>query len=339
MYNRNVYKYDDMKRREHMAVRTSVGYYLFTHQLLEVTGEDSVAFLEWVYPKSVGDMVMGSSRYIPLLDEAAEIIDDIILMRTDEQRFVISTLFLTKHLAWISDHAGIYRVSFRDITKQYHMFAVQGPNSLDMMNALLEKPIDSLKFFHFCDNKVDDIPVKVHRAGFTGEARGYELYFAAAGLADMEAKLAAAGKAFDAVEVTEFQVMAWTLPTEAGYYYLRDLLHTNPFEVGLTHGIAWDREFFGKEALLKIREEGAKREMLGFTMAEDDAAVNGKDQGGPGDAVIANGEEVGRVSKFNYSFVKESNVGYILAKKGALKKGDTVRIRRYDAVITDKKFL
>ena len=40
--NRNIYKYDDMKRGEHMAVRTTVGWYLWTHQLVEVTGADGI---------------------------------------------------------------------------------------------------------------------------------------------------------------------------------------------------------------------------------------------------------------------------------------------------------
>jgi glycine cleavage system aminomethyltransferase T len=91
--------------------------------------------------------------------------------------------------------------------------------------------------------------------------------------------------------------------------------------------------------LLRIRKEGPAREMVGFTIDDADARLNAKDLGGPGNAVMLNGEEVGRVSKFNYSFVKEKNVGYILAKKGALKPGDHVQIRSYDAVITQKVFL
>ncbi|MCI9488357.1 MAG: hypothetical protein HFI64_15640 [Lachnospiraceae bacterium] len=36
-----------------------------------------------------------------------------------------------------------------------------------------------------------------------------------------------------------FQVMAWTLPTEKGFYYMRDLMHANPLEVGLDKGIGY----------------------------------------------------------------------------------------------------
>ena len=42
----NVYSHDEMKRAEHMAVRTTAGWYLFTHQLIEVQGEDATAFLD-----------------------------------------------------------------------------------------------------------------------------------------------------------------------------------------------------------------------------------------------------------------------------------------------------
>ena len=44
--NKDVYKYDEMKRREHMAVRTNIGWYLWTHQVMEVNGEDAAAFLD-----------------------------------------------------------------------------------------------------------------------------------------------------------------------------------------------------------------------------------------------------------------------------------------------------
>ena len=50
-------------------------------------------------------------------------------------------------------------------------------------------------------------------------------------------------------------------------------------------------------------------------------------------------EEVGRVSKLVYSYVKEVNNGYILAKKGALKVGDRIKIHGHDCVITEKNWL
>lgn len=336
---KNVYKYDEMKRREHMAIRNTAGWYLWTHELLEVTGEDASTFLNFIFPNPIANLKVGKERYTTMLDEEAEIIDDVVVLRIEEQKFWISTLFVRYLIHWLDAHKGAYRVEYKDITETLHMYAVQGPKSLEMVNALVEKPVDDLKFFTIMDNAINGVSVKVNRAGFTGEKLGYEIFIAADKADFLEGKLKETGEKFGAVEVTEFQILAWTLPTEAGFYYMRDLRHCNPFEVGLDSGISWDKDFIGKEALLKIKEEGPAREMVGFTMDEADVHVNAKDMGGPGTPVMVNGEEIGRVSKFNYSYVQEKNVGYILAKKGVLKLGEHVQIKSYDAIITEKSFL
>jgi aminomethyltransferase len=339
MYYKNVYAYDDMKRDEHMAVRKTAGWYLFTHQLLEVTGKDSGAFLDLIFANPIANLKVCADRYTTMLNEAGVILDDVVVIRLAENQYWVSTLFLPKLLVWLEAHKEGFDVEYKDITKQYHMYAVQGPKSKELVNALAETSIDDLKFFNITDNKIDGFPVKINRAGFTGEKLGYELYVPADKAAFMEDRLREAGKKFGAKEVTEFQVLAWTLPTEAGFYYMRDLRDCNPFEVGLTRGIGWDKEFIGKEALLKVKEEGPARETLGFTVDELDVFVNAMDLGGPGAIVMLNNEEIGRVAKFNYSYVLEKNVGYLRVKRGLLKPGDHVQIKQYDAIVLEKPFV
>jgi aminomethyltransferase len=156
---------------------------------------------------------------------------------------------------------------------------------------------------------------------------------------EQEKKLRTLAESLGGREVTEFQVMAWTLPCEAGYFYMRDLKHTNPFEVGLEGGINWDKDFIGKEALLKIKEEGAKREVVGFTVAEVDIHIKGRNLGNEGEKVYVDGEEIGRVMKITYSYVNETNNGTIICKKGALKPGDKVLLHGHEAVICAPRFI
>lgn len=47
--NKNLFKYDGFKRTQHMAVRNTVGWYDFTHQLVEVSGPDAVAVLDRIH--------------------------------------------------------------------------------------------------------------------------------------------------------------------------------------------------------------------------------------------------------------------------------------------------
>lgn len=336
---KNVYKYDDMKRSEHMAVRKTVGWYLWTHQLVEVAGPDAAAFLEMIFPKNISNLAIGRERYTTMLDESGQIIDDVVVFRMDEGKFWISTLFKVDLQAWLEAHKGEKNVDWTDITGNWEMYAVQGPKALEMVNALVKNPVDGQKFFEIKANEIDGIPVYINRAGYTGEKVGYEIYYPKAEAPEQEKKLRALAEELGGKEVTEFQVMAWTLPCEAGFYYMRDLRHTNPFEVGLEGGINWEKDFIGKEALLKIKEEGPAREVVGFTVEEADIHIKGRNMGNEGEKVYVDGEEIGRVMKITYSYVNEINNGTIICRKGVLKPGDKVLLHGHEAVICAPKFI
>ncbi|MBN1317321.1 MAG: aminomethyltransferase family protein [Anaerolineales bacterium] len=339
MYNKNVYKYDEMKRAEHNAVRQVVGWYYFTHELIEVSGADATAFLDKVFPKPIASLKTGGARYTTMLNEQGGIIDDVVVFRLDENKYWISTLYASKMKAWFDKHKSEENVAYENVTKQHDMFAVQGPKSRDLVNSIAEENVDDQKFFTIAENSIDGIPVKISRTGFSGEKLGYEIYIAPEHRAAIEAKLKATAESLGGRQVTEFQIMVLTLPAEKGFYLMRDLLYLTPLEVGLDRGIDWDKDFIGKEALLEIKEKGPAREMLGLTVDEDDVRINHKCFGGPGDPVLLDGEEIGRVSKFTYSYGLDKNIGYVLAKNGVLKAGDHVTIHGNDAVITDKIFV
>ena len=89
---KNIFKYDDMKRSEHMAVRKNVGWYFWTHQLIEITGPDVVAFLDHIYTGNISSLAVGRDRYTTMLNEQGEIIDDVVIMRVSEDTYWVSTL-------------------------------------------------------------------------------------------------------------------------------------------------------------------------------------------------------------------------------------------------------
>ena len=92
-----------------------------------------------------------------------------------------------------------------------------------------------------------------------------------------------------------------------------------------------------------VEEAGPAREMVGFEVcdANEDFYIRSKQYGGPGEPVYIDGEdeEVGRVSKLVYSYVKNVNNGYILAVKDKLHVGDRIKIHGTDCVITEKSWL
>jgi aminomethyltransferase len=335
---KNVYKYDDMKRSEHLAVRKTVGWYFFTHHLVEVTGKDAAAFLDKIYLNPIANLQVSRARYTTMLNEQAQIIDDVVVFRLEENKFWVSTLYANKLIGWLDAHKGDYDVAYEKITDKWDMYAVQGPNSKDLINALVAKKVDDQKFFQILDNKIGNIPVKINRGGYTGEKLGYEIYVAPEHSDEIEATLTARSKDFGGKEVQEFQIMALSLPTEKGYYLMGDIHRANPFEVGLAGGVKWDKDFIGKEALLKIKEEGPKRTLLGFVTDDIDIHIHSKDRGSSGHPVILDGEEIGRVTKLTYSYIAEKNIGYALVDNSKAKIGDRVTINEYQATLTEKVF-
>ena len=338
---KNIYKNDGMKREEHMAVRTTVGWYLWTHQLVEVCGKDAAAFLDHFFTGNISSLAVGRDRYTTMLNEQGEIIDDVVIFRMDEDRYWVSTLFASKMDDWFYAHQDSFDADWSDITEDWHMFAVQGPKSKDILNRLVSSSVDDMKFFSHKDSEINGIPVMLNRGGYTGEKFGYEVYASPEQADDVEDILHKACADADGRQVTEFQVMAWTLPTEAGFYYMKDLAHTNPFEVGLDNGIFWEKDFVGKTALLKIKETGPSREMLGFECLEDDYLIKSKHLGGAGEAIYLDGydEEVGRIVKLVYSYVKDANIGYLMAQKNVFHIGDHFKVHGHECVITERKWL
>jgi aminomethyltransferase len=335
---KNVYKDDVTKREQHDAVRNSVGWYRYTHQLLEVTGEDATALLDKIFANPIANLENGRARYTTMLNEQGNILDDVVIFRLDENKYWVSTLYINKMISWFNTNKGESKVAYKDITGITEMYAVQGPKSKDLLNSILAEKIDDQKFFSIRDNKIDDIPVKISRAGFTGEKLGYEIYVAPENIKLVELKLSEQGKAFDAVQVTEFQVMVWTLPTERGFYLMCDLAGRNPFEVGLERGIGWDKDFIGKEALEKIKVNDHKNQMLGFTVDLDDIHIETRNLGSSGAPIVFEGEEVGRVSKLTYGYTINKNIGYAFVDCTKVKVGDKVDINGFEAILTDKVF-
>ena len=329
---------DESLRTQHNAVRSTVGWYDFTHRLFEVTGPDAARFLDKMYLAHIDNLAVGRARYTPMLDEDGWICDDVIIFRLDEDRFWVSTLYgkdLVMRYGWYIDG---YDVEYEDKTAEIRMFAVQGPKSPEVMDAVIDGSVDEMRFFSIKEDTIGEIGVHVARSGYTGEKYGYELYVPVENIDEVKAKLGAAAEAAGGMQVTEIDAMAMTLPAEAGYYLMLDLRRCTPYEVGFDKLVDFKKDFVGKRALRKLSRKEPARELVGIEVPDYDAVI----YGGPdrkGNEIYKDGELIGYVTKFTYGYTVEKNIGYALVKKGSVELGDTVQVGKYDVIITPKKHL
>ncbi len=328
---------DQIAKKQHDAVRTTAGWYYFTHHLIEVTGKDAAALLDYIYTNSIGKTVPGRAKYTTMLTKEGFILDDVVIFRMEDEMFWISTLHRPRTLAALEANKGDKDVQFRSITEEWDMYSIQGPRAKDYVNAIVETPVDDLKYFAIVDNKIGETPVKVGRSGYTGEQWGFEIYVAVDQKEVVEKALSEKEAQFDAMKVDEFDVMAYTLATEKGYVLITDIYECNPFEVAMDKTIDWSKDFIGKAALEKVKDQPTKRALIGFTVADKNAVVHGGPKGAP---IFKDGELVGKVTKFTYGFTVDSNIGFALINTDKVKIGDTVILNMdTEAVLTERPIL
>lgn len=316
------------RRKEHEAIRNNVGYYDFTHDLIDVSGPSAADFLDTMFVNSMGKAKVGDAIYTTMLNVDGIIIDDIIVFRLEEDRFWITTLYADEMIKWFNSHSSGYDVKYKDITETTLMYAIQGPKSAEVINGFLSENIDDLKVFTIKDNKIDNVDVKVSRCGFTGEL-GYEIYFAPEHKGLIEDKLK------DVLEI-KTDITLSSIPTEKGYIIMRDVAGTNPLEAGLGWTVDFSKDFIGKEALEKAKKEGIKRSLVGFTVDDDNAQIE------EGAEVKVGGESAGRVTNCTYGYTVEKNIGYALIDNTVAKVGDKATIisgnAKFEAMLTDRVF-
>lgn len=233
---------------EHKAVREAVGLFDVSHMgeaLLE--GPDAVANLDRILTNRFGDLKVGGARYAIMLYENGGAIDDLIVYRRGEDRFllVLNAANKDKDVEWLAGHVS-GDVKFTDISDHLAQVALQGPDAKAVLTKLVSEEKLPAKYYTFTDNvEVAGVNCLVSRTGYTGEF-GYELYMPPEGAVAVWDALLAAGAVPCGLGARD------TLRLEAAMpLYGHELsAEIDPITAGLDFAVKLDKDdFIGKAAL------------------------------------------------------------------------------------------
>ncbi len=161
---------------EHMAVRNSSGIFDVSHMgRFSVNGPEATGFLEGLVPTNVATQPPGKAFYTLLLNESGGIIDDLIIERLSEDRYlvVVNAANSQTDLRHMAGHAP-GGLEMDDLTATTAMVAVQGPKASDSLQPLTNLDLSQLKRFRCAETKVGGEAALVSRTGYTGED-GFEV--------------------------------------------------------------------------------------------------------------------------------------------------------------------
>lgn len=190
---------------EHLATRQAAGLFDVAHMgVYQAEGPDAAAFLDSVCGNDIAGLGIGESCYTHFLTPEAEVIDDTLVYRRGEEKFlvVVNASNDDKDWEWLNgvlngkycvDNSRPYARAYgrnavlrnlRDRKAGADMrvdIALQGPKSRDILLALgvdapTRKRIMALKRTELCDAIVGGFDLIVSRTGYTGEKMAFELF-------------------------------------------------------------------------------------------------------------------------------------------------------------------
>nr|NIP29227.1 glycine cleavage system aminomethyltransferase GcvT [Candidatus Dadabacteria bacterium]NIQ13189.1 glycine cleavage system aminomethyltransferase GcvT [Candidatus Dadabacteria bacterium] len=181
---------------EHNAVRNSAGIFDVSHMgEIEVIGKEAIKFCNWITTNNVEKLKENKAQYTIICNENGGVIDDVILYKFSDEHFLFcaNASNTIKVNQWILDNSINYGVEIVDKSNQYSQFAVQGPNSIKILNKVFHYDLNDIPRFSFELLKFNNSSVIAARTGYTGED-GFELFITNAYAVELWNRIYDAGK-------------------------------------------------------------------------------------------------------------------------------------------------
>ena len=297
---------------------------------IEISGPDAFRFTNTMTPRDLNRCAVRQAKYAFITATDGGIINDPVLLRLEENRFWLSLAdsdvgLWAKGLAY---HSGL-NVTIQEV--DVAPVQIQGPKSKELMVELFgEKILDVPYYCMSEDLELDGMRMCVSRTGYTGEL-GYEIYLHDATKDGVKLwnTVLEAGEAHDLRVIGPCHIRR----IEGGILAFGcDIWYdTNPFEVDM--GYSWmvdldqEADFIGKEALTRIKAEGARRKLVGVE-------IEGPSLGTYIDNEMldvypvfdSNGQRIGRVTSACYSPRLEKNIGFAMLPIEQADMGNTFEV-------------
>lgn len=293
---------------EHLRTRNTAGLFDVSHMgEIEVRGSDAISFVNHICSNDVTKLIDGQAQYTSFTTPEGTVIDDLLVYRfaADYLLLIVNAATTEKDWNWIETNQKWQSIKLRNSSADYCQLAVQGPNALEFLRQLTSTDLTKIKYYHFTTDKVCGVESIISRTGYTGED-GFEIYAAPDKAQFLWDRILDAGNYGAAEGILPCGLAARnTLRLEAAMaLYGHEIDETTTL---LEAGLGWicklDKgNFIGRDALLKQKETGIKRKLVGFEMTGRGIARDDQD-------VHINGEKAGRVTSASPAPFLKKNIG------------------------------
>jgi len=307
-------------RDEHLAVRKVAGLFDISHMgRLDVAGEAAEQFLQHVLTNDVASVEPGHAQYNLMCLENGGVVDDLVIYRRAASDFlvVVNASNREKDVAWLRGHLPS-GVTLTDRTLEVALIAFQGPRAAELLPKG-SSATDAIPYFGFAPGQVAGVAALISRTGYTGED-GFELFVDAARIGEVWDAILQHGRG-SGVLPAGLGARDATRLEAALRLYGNDMDETvNPYEAGLGWTVKLDKgDFVGREALVKVKEEGPKRRLVGLRLQPGSIPRHGA-------SVASGGKQVGAVTSGTHSFFLGYPLALALVEGPSFPVGETLAV-------------
>lgn len=263
---------------EHNQVRVSAGVFDVSHMgEIWVKGPNALAFVQYTTSNDASVLYPGKVQYSCFPNGKGGIVDDLLVYCIDSQTYllVVNASNIDKdwnHLCSIAPKFGLTPGrELYNASDEICQLAIQGPKALEIMQKICDQPVMDMEYYTF--KKLDIAGIKdaiFSITGYTGSG-GCEVYVANEDGMKLWNAVFEAGKELG---ITPIGLGARdTLRLEMGFcLYGNDIDDTtSPIEAGLgwiTKFSDAKGDFIDKELLLRHKNEGVTRKLVGFELID-----------------------------------------------------------------------
>jgi 4-methylaminobutanoate oxidase (formaldehyde-forming) len=319
-------------RQEHTAVRERAALFdMSSFGKVDLRGPGALPLLQRLCDNNL-DVPVGKVVYTQFLNSRGGVVADVTITRLEQNAFrmITGSAFIGHDLGWVLMHVdpadGALEV--RELTEEFACLGLWGPVARDVLGGVTDSDISNAAHPYMTGRtiRLAGFEVLAQRVTYVGEL-GWELYVPRERAVAVWDALRASGSKVGA-EVAGYKSIDG-LRLEKGYrYYGMDVtVLEDPYEAGLGFCVRLNKgEFIGRGALRRAKQAGPARRLCTVTVGgEEFLPLYG------GEAVLHDGEVVGRLRSAGYGFTANRNIAYTYLPTDRAQAGLAIEVEVFGA--------
>jgi glycine cleavage system T protein (aminomethyltransferase) len=278
---------------------------------------------DFVTTNAVGRLKAGQIQYSGLLYEHGGFVDDVLVHKVADDHYFLCVNASNQekdyeHIRSVNRFDAEVRLSSAD----YAQLAIQGPQSRATLQKLTSVDLAAIRYYWFTDGAVSGTPARIAHTGYTGE-QGFEIYIDPGEAPRIWHEILEAGKEFGIKPCGLGARNTLRLEAKMALYGHEIHASITPWEADLGWIVKLDKgDFLGRAALVRQRERGVTRKLIGFEMRSRGIGRDGYE-------VLLDGVSAGWVTSGSPSPTLNKNIGlcYLPVTEAAVGRAIEVVIR------------